>query len=66
MNLLTEQKQTQRLPEQTYGFWGVGCIGEGIVREFRMDIYTLLCLKWVTNKDLLYSTWNSERKFFFF
>ena len=24
---LTEQKQTQRLPEQTYGSWGVG-IGE--------------------------------------
>ena len=26
-----------------------------------MDMYTLLCLKWVTNKDLLYSTGNSAR-----
>ena len=32
---------------------------EEIVREFGKDMYTLLCLKWVTNKDLLYSTWNS-------
>ena len=23
-----------------------------------MDVYTVLCLKCVTNKDLLYSTWN--------
>ena len=30
-----------------------------IVREFGMDIYTLY-LKWITNKDLLYSTWNSK------
>ena len=34
-------------------------LGEGIVREFGMDMYTLLCLKWITNKDLLCSTWNS-------
>ena len=26
-----------------------------------MDIYTLVYLKWVTNKDLLYSTWNSAQ-----
>ena len=32
---------------------------EEIVREFGEDMYTLLCLKWVTYKDLLYSTWNS-------
>ena len=31
-------------------------IGEGIVREFGMDMYTLLYLKWITNKDILYST----------
>ena len=31
---------------------------EGIVREFGMDMYTLLYLKWITNKDSLYSTWN--------
>ena len=27
---------------------------EGIVGEFGMDTYTLLYLKWITNKDLLY------------
>jgi len=30
--------------------------GEGIVRALRVDVYTLLYLKWITNKDLLYST----------
>ena len=34
---------------------------EGIVREFGIDIYTLLYLKWITNKDLLYSTENSAQ-----
>ena len=34
---------------------------EGIVREFRMDVYTLLYLKWITNKDLLYSTGTSAQ-----
>ena len=29
------------------------------VREFGMDMYTLLYLKQITNKDLLYSTRNS-------
>ena len=38
-----------------------GRIGEGIVREFGMDRYTLLYLKWITNKDLLYSTGNSAQ-----
>ena len=26
-----------------------------------MAMYTLLCFKWITNKDLLYSTWNSAQ-----
>ena len=34
---------------------------EGIVREFGMDMCTLLYLKWTTNKDLLYSIWNSAQ-----
>ena len=34
-------------------------MGEGIFREFEMDMYTLLYFKWITNKDLLYSTGNS-------
>ena len=32
---------------------------EGTVTELGMDMYTLLYLKWVTNKDLLYGTGNS-------
>ena len=36
-----------------------GRMGEGIVREFGMDMYTLLYLKWMSNQDLLYSTGNS-------
>ena len=35
--------------------------GEGIVRDFGIDTYTLLYLKWITNKDLLYSTGNSAQ-----
>ena len=30
--------------------------GEGIVREFGMDMYTLLYIKWITKKVLLYIT----------
>ena len=30
-----------------------------IVREFGMVMYTLLYLKWIANKDLLYGTGNS-------
>ena len=33
----------------------------GIVREFGIDMYTLLYFKWITNKDLLYSTGNSTQ-----
>ena len=32
-----------------------------MVREFGMDMYTLLYLKWITNKDLLCSIWNSAK-----
>ena len=30
-------------------------------RELGTNVYTLLYLKWVTNKDLLYSTGNSAQ-----
>ena len=32
-----------------------------MVREFGMDMYTLLYLKWRTNKDLLHSTGDSAQ-----
>ena len=60
MNLYTKQKQTHRLREQTYGYQG-GRVGGRIVKEFGIDTYTPLFLKWITNKDLLYSTGNSAQ-----
>ena len=58
MNLLTEQKETHRLRERTYG-----CQAEGIVRVSGMDMYILLCLKWINNKILLYSTGKSAQNY---
>ena len=46
---------------KTYRHGCQGKDGGRIVREFGMDIYTVLYLKWITNKDLLYSTGNSAR-----
>ena len=37
--------------------------GEGIVREFGMDIRILLYLKWITNKDPLYSAGDSAQSY---
>ena len=36
-------------------------MGEGIVREFGMDRYTLLYLKWITNKVLLHSKFQHRK-----
>ena len=33
--------------------------GRRVIREFGIDRYTLLYLKWITNKVLLYSTGKS-------
>ena len=50
--------ETHRLRE-----WIYACLGGRIelksVGEFWMGMYTLLYLKWITKKDLVYSTWNS-------
>ena len=53
-------QNNNRLIKQSYNCQGKGLEGE-IVREFGMGIYTLLYLKWIINKDLLYSTWNSAQ-----
>ena len=44
----TNEQNRKRLRKQT-----CDCQGEGIVRELGMVMYTLLYLKWITNKDLL-------------
>ena len=54
-NRLTNRKQT-------YGYQR-GKVGGGINWEIGVDIYTLLYIKWVTNKDLLYSTGNYTQYF---
>ena len=59
MNLFTKQKQSYRCGKQSYGYQGGK--GGGIDWEIGIDIYTLLCVKQVTNKDLLYSTGNSAQ-----
>ena len=35
--------------------------GKEIVRNFGKVMYTLLYLKWIINKDLMYGTWNSAQ-----
>ena len=62
MNLYTKQKQTDRQRKQTYGYQG-GREGGGINSEFGINIYTLLYVKQITNKDLLYSTGNCTQYF---
>ena len=56
MNSLSEQKETHKLRDRNYG-----CHGVRIVRKFGMDVYTLLYIKCITNKDLQYSTRNSAQ-----
>ena len=59
-NSFTKQKQIHRLREQTYGCqeWE-GRMRTRTVRESGMDMCTVLYLKWISNKVLLYSTGNS-------
>ena len=48
MNLVTEQKQSYRCGNQPYGYQGEG----RDELETGIDIYTLLYIKYITNKDL--------------
>ena len=57
INLFTKQKQSHRYRKQTYGYQGKR--RGGINWEIGIDIYTLLYIKQITNKNLLYSTGNS-------
>ena len=57
INLRTKQKQTHRHGEQTYGCQGGGG-GNGIDREFGVGKCKLLCLEWISNEVLMYSTGN--------
>ena len=56
VNLLRKWKQIHGLREWTYGYQG-----ERKVWKFGIGMYALLYLKWITNKDLQYSTENSAQ-----
>ena len=62
MNLYTKQKQIDRHRKQTYGYQR-GKVGKGINQEFGINIYTLLYIKQIIYKDLLYSTGNYTQYF---
>ena len=58
MNWVAGQKLRHRCREQTYGHQGGDVAGAGAGNlmnwEIEIDIYTLICIKWETNKILLY------------
>ena len=60
MNLFTKQKQTHKFQQQTYGYQR-GNVGGGINQEFGIKVYTLLHIKQITNRDLLYSLGNATQ-----
>jgi len=51
-----QNRKTHRLRQWTFGCSRGEERGEGIVKEFGMDRYTLLYSKWTTNKDLPHGT----------
>ena len=61
MNWFAGQKQRHKCREQTYGHKGgkVGVEGGGGMNwEIGIDIYTLIIIKQITNKNLLYKKVN--------
>ena len=65
MNRFAGQKQRHRCREQTYGHEGGKVVGGGggeMNWEIRIDIYTIICIKQITNKNLLYKKINKIQK----
>ena len=62
MNQFAGQKLRHRYREQTYGHQGGEAEageGGGVMNwEIRIDMYTVMCIKWMTNKNLLYKKIN--------
>ena len=54
MNWFAEQKSRHRSREQTYGHQGGKAVwggGGGVMNwEIGIDMYALMCIKWMTNK----------------
>ena len=55
MHRFAGQKLRHRCREQTYGHQAGKVAGDGGVMnlEIGIDMYTLMCIKWMTNKNLL-------------
>ena len=62
MNWFAGQKLRHRCREQTYGHQGGKAearVGGGVMNwEIGIDMYTLMRIKWMTNKDLQYKKIN--------
>ena len=62
MNQFAGQKLRHRCREQSYGHQGgkavAGGVGGVMNWEFGIDMYTLMCIKWMTNNNLLYKKIN--------
>ena len=62
MNWFAGQKLRHRCREQTYRHQAgkaAGGGGGGVMNwAIGIDMYTLMCIKWMTNKDLLYKEIN--------
>ena len=58
MNLFTKWKKLTNLENELMVGYQVGRVGEGKNWESKIAMYTLLYLKQITNKNLLYSTRN--------
>ena len=62
MNQFAEQKLRHRSREKTYGHqerkMAVGRGGGVMNWEIGINMYTLTCIKWITNKNLLYKKIN--------
>ena len=62
MNWFAGQKLRHRCREQTYGQEegkSTAGGGGGVMNwEIGIDMYTLICIKWMTNKNLLYKKIN--------
>ena len=66
MNWFAGQKLRHRCRGQTYGHQRGKVVGGGGGRvknwEIGIDMYTLMCIKWMTNKNLLYKKINKILK----
>ena len=63
MNRFAGQKQRHRCREQTYGHQGgkSGGGGGGVMNwEIGIDMYTLMCIKLMTEKNLQYKQTNKQ------